>query len=256
LVYWPPDTPSVTTESKLAKLSSPGFVHNSLRLEGHGEVKGLAHGGALEVSALSALGAAEQPVVSSSVLGWSGRPLSGKQLLKSRQRLPDGCWSIALGETSSQSFYLCAPEWGFPFEVGDMLTVTAEERPLTAPAYGEVPSVARHLSVQVADVKMELWLNAVQSQVPEVGQVVELEGEGRRTGCGAYADPLSIEVLPLRSSLLPNEQGKLVNAGRLTRALLGRADRILVAPEICTPEYASLGSRFDLLIVTTPEPSP
>jgi hypothetical protein len=270
LVFWAPGAHSVQTETTLAEANDALFLEQSLTLEGHGDLKGLAVGQGLEVTALPPLGSG-MPAVSDvpAALGWSGTPALGSSFaLLGSDTLPDGCWSLRFGQaaTASWPLFLCAPDWSFPFEVGDELrVVTRELAPASSSsgsngfgAVGEGPR-ARHLSISKLDngTKLEIWLNADKPQVTTVGRVLGLGDGGRHTACGAYVERASVELLALKQVLVTGDEREATVANRELRVLLGRAEDVLVAPDACGTEYASLGARFDLLMLDTPvEKSP
>ncbi len=264
VVYWPSATGYVTTETALAEGSDPRFLGQSLRLEGYGNVKGLAVGHALEVTALPPQASGAPPAdTAPATLGWSGAPRTGLGfMLFRREILPDGCLSLELGKDldSRWVLFLCVPEWAFPFEVDTKLNITSDQILPEPRGYYSDPGdpPAQHLLVQAADAgaRFELWLNAQAAELPAVGKVTSLGPPGRHTECGAYAEPVSVELPALSATLLPGEEAKQVVKGKTTRVLLGRADQLLIAPDACAPDFASLGTRFDLLMLDTPEVTP
>jgi hypothetical protein len=118
---------------------------------------------------------------------------------------------------------------------------------------GEGPR-SRRLTISRLDngTKLDIWLNAVKPQVAAVGSVLGLGDAGRRTACGAYVEPASVELLALKQVLVPGDEAEATISSRHTRVFLGRADDVLVAPDSCGTEYSSLGARFDLLLLDTP----
>lgn len=261
LVFWAPGAHAVSTETTLAEAKDPRFLEQSLTLEGHGDLKGLAAGRGLEVTALPPLGSgmaasSDEPAA----LGWSGTPpLATSFSLLARDVLPDGCWSLRFDAAGGWPLFLCAPDWSFPFAVGDKLQIVAEElAPASSSSSGlgaldERPR-ARHLRISKPDngAKLEMWLNAGQSQVTAVGPVLGLGNTGRHTACGAYVEPASVELSQLKPVLVAGDEREATIVSRHVRALLGRAEDVLVAPDACGTEYSSLGARFDLLMLDTP----
>jgi hypothetical protein len=266
LVFWAPGAHSVRTETTLAEANDARFLEQSLTLEGLGDLKGLAVGQGLEVTALPPLGSGmAAPSDVPAALGWSGTPpLATSFSLLARDVLPDGCWSLRFDAAGGWRLFLCAPDWSFPFAVGDELQIVAQElAPASSSSSGfgaldEGPR-ARHLRISKPDngTKLEMWLNAGQPQVAAVGPVLGLGNTGRRTACGAYVEPASVELPQLKPVLVEGDEREATVASRHLRVLLGRAEDVLVAPDACGTEYASLGARFDLLMLDTPvEKSP
>ena len=265
LVFWAPGANSVQTETTLAEANEAEFLAQSLTLEGHGELKGLAAGEGLEVTALPPLGSGMVAVGDApAALGWSGAPPLGSSFtLLASDTLPDGCRSLRFGKEPATSWplFVCAPDWSFPFAVGDSLQVIAQELGPGSNgsgssgfgSEGEGPH-ARHLTISKLDnaAKLSIWLNADKPQVAPVGQVLGLGDAGRRTACGAYVEPASVELLASKQVLVAGEESEVTIANRRARVLLGRADDVLVAPDSCGTEYSSLGMRFDLLVLDAP----
>lgn len=263
LVFWPSSGTSASTKSKLAQLDDQDFLAQSLRLEGHGEIKGLAAGKGLEVTVLPPL-ASGAPAVSDApaALGWSSTVGAGVDfVLLRRETLPDGCLSLELGKgpESTWPLFLCAPDWSFPFQVGDALDIALAVLPSQTSSYGSDDTKARSLTISKPDpgIKLELWLNAVQGQLSEVGVAVGQGMAGRRTACGAYVETASVELKEPPMVLTAGDDREVLVSGKPVRLFLGRAEDVLVAPDACGPEHSSLGVRFDLLKLSLPsEESP
>jgi hypothetical protein len=264
LVFWGRGAHSVQTETTLAEANDPEFLEQSLTLEGHGDVKALAAGQGLEVTALPPLGSGTAAVSDApAALGWSGAPPLGSSFtLLANDTLPDGCRSLRLGKEPATSWplFLCAPDWAFPFAVNDELQVMVQELAPGSSSSGssgfgadrEGPR-SRRLTISRLDngEKLDIWLNAAKPQVAAVGPVLGLGGGGRRTACGAYVEPASVELLALKQVLVAGDEVEATIASRQSRVFLGRADDVLVAPDSCGTEYSSLGVRFDLLLLDT-----
>lgn len=263
VVFWANDAASVQTESTRAEGNDSRFVAQSLTLEGYGEVKGLAVGEGLEVTPLppSAPGMAAANDAPAS-LGWSGTPRTGSNFeLLRHDTLPDGCSSLELGKQLEGSWplFLCAPAWSLPFELGDKLQVTVQDLPPASDGSEADGAGGRQLSIARPNngARLEIWLNASAPQVAVVESVVGLGTDGRHTACSAYVEPASVELKALKPALEPGEEREATSAGRRSRAFLGRADDVLIAPKACPKEHASLGARFDLLMLSAPaEESP
>jgi hypothetical protein len=255
LVFWPPDARFVQIATTRAEADRADFREQSLALEGHGEVKGLAAGSGLEVTPLPPLAAGVQAINDPpAALGWSGVPRAGADfVLLRREALPDGCMSLELGRDLSSSWplFLCAPDWSFPFAAGDELGVSAEE--LAPPPSNTYPPVstspARHLRISSGGRDLGIWLNVSKSPIEAATLMTGQGAPGRQTGCGAYVEPASLALPAINRGLAPGEEATLAVPGGTSRVLLGRAEDVLVAREACGPEYSTLGARFDLLIL-------
>lgn len=263
LVFWPSSGVSASTETKLAQTDDEDFLAQSLRLEGHGEVKGLAVGEGLEVTALPPL-ASGKPTISDppAALGWSSTLRSGAGfVLLRRETLPDGCLSLELGRAAQSAWplFLCAPDWSFPFQVGDELDIALELLTSQTSSYESEDTKAPYLTISKPDtgIKLEVWLNANRGQVSVVVVAVGQGMSGRRTACGAYVESAEVELKEPPMVLNAGDDREAMVSGKLERAFLGRAEDVLVAPDACGPEHSSLGVRFDLLKLSMPaEQSP
>lgn len=264
LVFWPDDAMSAQTESTRAEGHDARFRAQSLTLEGHGEVKGLAAGEGLEVTPLPPVASGTATASDApALLGWSGTPRTGTDFVLLRHdALPDGCASLELGKPLETSWplYLCAPAWSLPFEVGDELHVTAQDLTPASSAFGsEARARATQLTIARPQdgARLEIWLNAGNPQVAAVETVTGLGSDGRHTACSAYVEPASVQLMALKPALKPGDEREAIVLGRRSRAFLGRADDVLIAPDACPNEHSSLGVRFDLLMLSTPaEESP
>ncbi len=266
LVFWPSSVSSVQTESKLAEIGDKHFLAQSLRLEGHGEVKDFAAGKDLEITPLPPLASGRAVVSDPPVaLGWSGKPIPGVDFaLLRRETLPDGCLSLELGKGAESAWplFLCAPDWSFPFQVGDELSVSLQNLTLQNPGYGTEAGAhprAQYLAIWKpdADIKLEIWINASQPQASPVRTAVGQGMSGRRTACGAYVESAAVELKEPSMVLQVGDDREAMASGKPVHVFLGRADDVLVAPDACGPEYSSLGVRFDLLMLAMPaEESP
>jgi hypothetical protein len=260
VVAWPMGL-SAETEGTLAPLKDEEFRRVSVRLEGAGAIQGLAIGDALEVTPLplvSSVGA--EPRTSAPSFGWSGLASSesGVRLWK-RDSLPDGCLSVELGPSRDEAtpLYLCLPDWAFPFEVDDMLSVTAEELAVPASSYDGRGSQARHLRLvsESPPRQLELWLNASPTSPSNV-RASSTSGGGYRTPCGGYAAPLSVKLPQEGTTLTVGAVLERKTTGYRRLTLLGRADDMLVAPDDCGDDYGALGPRLDLLTLEEWENTP
>ena len=264
LVFWPDDAMPVQTESTRAEGHDASFRAQSLTLEGHGEVKGLAAGEGLEVTPVPPVASGmAAPSDAPALLGWSGTPRTGTDFVLLRHdTLPDGCASLELGKSLEGSWplFVCAPAWSLPFEIGDELYVTVQD--LTPESTGfrsEDGARAGHLTIAEPNngARLEIWLNASKPQVAAVEVVTGLGSGGRHTACSAYVEPASVQLVALKPALTPGQDSEAMALGRRTRAFLGRADDVLIAPDACSNEHSSLGARFDLLMLNVPaEESP
>jgi hypothetical protein len=227
-VFWQ-DEGSARSE-QLASVGDEKFRRRAIRLEGTTGLYRLATGAGLESGPLLSPAASEPR----RLLGFSGRATAANTIVESVTELPDGCLAVghrtlATIDTTRATLYLCVPRWAFPFPVGSEIAIETSGDQLTIEERGLR--------------RLELLMNAERQLVP-------LEG-GHATRCGAYVEHFGLETTT--GVLAPGEMTERTSAGVRTRVLLGRAERVVVAPAACEPERASLGSRVDLLTVDSLE---
>jgi hypothetical protein len=182
-------------------------------------------------------------------LGFSGRAAAPAAVVEAVTELPDGCLAVEHSVAAQRStIYLCVPRWAFPFAVGSEVAIHTSGASSTG-------STAEVLTVVDArgSRRLELLMNAQPKDKLPTPTLLPLEG-GHATRCGAYVENLGLETAT--GVLAAGEMTDAISGGVRTRVLLGRAERVVVAPSTCEPERASLGTRFDLLTVSSLETDP
>jgi hypothetical protein len=252
-VFW---GASSASSEKLASLSDPTFRDHAVRLEGTKGLERLAVGASLEGSEPRTNDGVIEPP---RVFGWSGRVMGVAKEIARRDVLPDGCLSIGdTGGPSGTALYLCVPDWAFPFQVGDRVVATSTAVDQGSLDAGATRTDARRLVVQDAETSptrvLEIWLDVSPSVVSASGEL--LSDQGHFTSCGAYVEQLAVTLfpgLPVRGALAPGDLAEYTDGIVRTRVLMGRTERVLVAPSGCEPARSSLNFHFDLLTLRTPE---
>ena len=254
-VFWGATTASTR---KLASLSDKNFRDHAVRLEGTKGLQRLVVGNALEGSEPRLHPGGVEPA---RLFGWSGQAVGGTLVIERRDVLPDGCLAIGTANTTNTALYLCVPDWAFPFQIGDAIAVTTTmpAGPISADAGSWAPN-ARRLVVQDSAVGpptrvLEIWLDTHSSILP--AQTRLLSRAGHFTSCGAYVQPVGVLLtppgLPVRSELEPGELDDYMVGSVRNRVLLGRSERVLVAPNDCEPGRSIVNDHFDLLTLRTTE---
>jgi hypothetical protein len=241
-VFWQSDL--LAGSEQLASVDDPQFRDRSVRLEGTEGLHRLAIGSRLEARELLSPPASEPR----RLLGFSGRVAAPNAVLEAVTELPDGCLAIehrAMGSVDSaarSTIYLCVPRWAFPFLVGSELVITSSSR---ATDGAHLFTIAEPGGPR----RLELSMNA-----PPDGRIpIPLEAS-YHTRCGAYVETFGLQTLT--GVIGAGETSDSTSDGVRTRILLGRAERVLVAPASCEAERASIGTRFDLLTVKSLETDP
>jgi hypothetical protein len=237
IVFWSKALNPLSIETDLANVADEAFVRRSLRLEGTTGLERLVPGAALESTPAPPLGTpalAEEPA---RPFGWSGARPKGNNLVTRKDPLPDGCLSLEFEASSQRTLaYFCGPAWGFPFEVGERVRFGLEQQ-LTIEGTGE-PTAKR--------IAMSFGLDSTAVRASAAPAYV--------TACGAFAEPLDVAIAGVTMS--SGQEREQPTASGVTRYMLGRAERVLVALPDCELERAVLGVRFDLLMSESPEAAP
>jgi hypothetical protein len=239
IVFWSGELGEVAIDTDLANIADPQFVRQSLRLEGTTGLERLVSGADLESASAAPLGTPTLVEEPPRPFGWSGARPIGYRIITRKEPLPDGCLSLELEAPFERTLsFFCGPAWGFPFELGD--TVEFAGQNLVFEGTGDPPAKRVALSFGVDSESTSV--RASRSAPAYV------------TACGAFVEPLDVAVAGV--TLSTGQEHEQRTASGTTRYLLGRAERVLVAPPGCELERATLGARFDLLMLESPEAAP
>jgi hypothetical protein len=245
-VFWKAE--GGTSSEQRASVADAAFRRRSIRLEGTKGLHRLATGAGLESGTLLSTPAGEP----TRLLGFSGRAAAQNNVIETVTELPDGC--LAIGHrvlnttgTTPSTIYLCAPRSAFPFAVGSQVSISISSERLG----GEFLTITEFGGTFPR--RLELFMNARTENRQSDPTFAPLEG-GHVTRCGAYVENLGLETLT--GVLAAGEMTETTLNGVRTRTLLGRAERVVVAPSTCETARATLGIRYDLLTVVSPETDP
>jgi hypothetical protein len=236
IVFWSGELDTVTIDTDLANVADPRFVRQSLRLEGTPGLERLVSGTALESARAPPLGTPMLVEEPPRPFGWSGARPIGYRLITRKEPLPDGCLSLELEAPLERTLsFFCGPAWGFPFEVGETLEFAGQNLTFEGTGGPTTKRVALSFGVDTESV----------SDRPSRTAPAYV------TACGAFVEPLEVAVA--RVTLSAGQEHEQQTASGITRYLLGRAERVLVASPDCELERAALGARYDLLVLESRE---
>jgi hypothetical protein len=236
IVFWSGELGDLTIDTDLANVADPRFDRQSLRLEGTPGLERLVSGTALESTPAPPFGTPALVEEPPRPFGWSGARPIGNRLITRKEPLPDGCLSLELEAPWERTLsFFCGPAWGFPFEVGE--TVEFAGQNLTFEGMGEPPTKRVALSFGV--------------DTESVSDRPSRTAPAYVTACGAFVEPLEVAVAGV--TLSAGQEHEQQTASGITRYLLGRAERVLVASPDCELERAALGARYDLLVLESRE---
>jgi hypothetical protein len=159
----------------------------------------------------------------------------------------DGClevdWFGLQADTSADTQRLCIPDWAFPFEAGEQLSLVQEIDPLGRRAL----SVTRHGGDGV-ELQLLIWNDADELPGSRVAGLRPLDCVGVVSACGAYVRPLELEIRghdePLQSGDELTIEGK---EPQETRLLVGAARDVAWSSGTCEGGDARVGARASML---------
>jgi hypothetical protein len=163
----------------------------------------------------------------------------------------DGClvvtWVAQTSEPITDEQRLCIPDWAFPFEAGETLSLIEEvkdtgERRLRITRYDEDLRLNQQLTIwNHID---EAWGAHVKALVAEdcVGSVLE---------CGAYSRPVQVELPGDEGVIVPGDDADLKEDSDEVRLLVGAGHEIGWSAPACTGEDARTGLSVNLLELRT-----
>jgi hypothetical protein len=166
---------------------------------------------------------------------------SGRLTLRAIDRLPDGCTRLEGDDQqgNTRRMYVCVPPEAMPFAVGEVLNIDR----------GQIYS-GRVYTFDSGRRRLRVFSSVVWSSRAMFDNVAISFGAsptcGTHATCGAYAERHNLLI---EGASAPLSAGMSVSVGRAT-VYLGRAERVAVAPDVCTTEYRETGPIADLAIVT------
>jgi len=157
----------------------------------------------------------------------------------------DGCLALTI-DGFEHPRYLCIPARDFPFAPGDELSLTSEST-----SAGRTLTVTREASADWPRVELEV-LSGFE-EVPGAS-VVALDCEGRRLPCGAYAQPVALE-LDNGARLVSGTSIDLPAStpGESVRMVVGGATKLVVGAPECGPGLDAAGPSIDVVMIRKTE---
>jgi hypothetical protein len=163
----------------------------------------------------------------------------------------DGCLAVGWVAQSTEPIVdeqiLCVPEWAFPFEQGETLSVIEElsdtgARKLRITRYDEDNRLSQQLTIW--NHTEELWGAHVKELVAEdcVGTILE---------CGAYSRPVQVELNGDDGVIVSGDDADLREDSDEIRLLIGDGREIGWSTPMCTGEEARIGLSVNMLELRT-----
>jgi hypothetical protein len=143
---------------------------------------------------------------------------------------------------------LCIPDWAFPFEEGEVLSVVEE---LTDDG-GIALRITRYDDVNDLDQRLSIWNRSTKLAGSQAKAVVGADCIGGLTECGAYVRPIEVELKDKDEGvLLGGDQADLDVKSDDIRLLVGAGSEVAWSSTRCTGEEQELGPRVNLLELRT-----
>ena len=159
----------------------------------------------------------------------------------------DGCFEVdwfAVGaDTSPDTQRLCLPDWAFPFEAGEQLSVVQEIDPLGPRAL----RITRHEGDRI-DLQLLVWNDAAELDGSRVAALRPVECVGALSSCGAYVRPLELEVRGRDEPLQSGDEATVEGSEpEETRLLVGAAREVAWSRHGCEGAEARVGAHASVL---------
>jgi hypothetical protein len=164
------------------------------------------------------------------------------------RRRPDaGClevdWFEGEGDTTPETQRLCVPDWAFPFEEGETLSVVQVARE----DGGRSLRVTRFEGSKIAT-QLEIWNDASDFDGSQIKALSALDCVGELSSCGAYVRPIEVTVRGSDDVLHAGGDTEISGKDSLqTHVLIGNARDVAWTSGACSGGDARLGVRANAL---------
>jgi hypothetical protein len=155
-------------------------------------------------------------------------------------------WFAQSGDTEPDTQRLCVPDWAFPFEEGETLSVSeiqleSGERRLRITRYDET----------VFDQQLTIWNDASVLTDSHIAKLVAADCIGALHECGAYIRPIEIELRGDEGVVVSGDEVDLTDRSDDIRMIVGAGRDVAWTAAACGGEEARVGPRVNLLELRT-----
>lgn len=163
----------------------------------------------------------------------------------------DECLVVEWVEQSSQpeidTQRLCIPEWAFPFEAGEKLSVIEEFRQNGARRL----RVTRFNDNNRINQRLTIWNHTEDLWGAHAKKLLAEDCVGAITACGAYTRPAQVELRGRDGIIVPGDEADLKEGNDEIRMLIGEGREVGWTTAACTGHEARAGLSVNLLELRT-----
>jgi hypothetical protein len=163
----------------------------------------------------------------------------------------DGCleadWFMDAGDTSPETQRLCVPDWAFPFQADERLSVAQE-----LGASGERSLRITRFSGSTIDTQLVIWSDASEFGDGQAQSLKATDCVGSVSSCGAYVRTAVVNVRGKKDALAAGSELTLKgSAPKETRLLIGPTRDVGWTAPTCEGGEARIGPSASLLELRT-----
>jgi hypothetical protein len=163
----------------------------------------------------------------------------------------DGClvvsWAAQTSEPVTDEQRLCIPDWAFPFEAGETLSVIEEVKGTGARRL----RITRYDDENRLNQQLTIWNHIDEPWGSHVKELVAEDCVGSVLECGAYSRPVQVELHGDEGVIVSGDEADFNTESDEIRMLIGAGQEIGWSAAACTGGEASTGLRVNLLELRT-----
>jgi hypothetical protein len=170
--------------------------------------------------------------------------------LGATRRDEEGClvvdWILPSGDGEPDTQRMCIPDWAFPFEQGESLSVAETLLPT-----GERRlRITRYVETRI-DQQLSIWNHAAVLEDSQVVEVVGADCVGELSECGAYVRTVEVELPDDEGVVVEGDEADLKDGSDEIRALVGAGRDVGWTGSACTGDEARIGVTLNYLELRT-----
>jgi hypothetical protein len=171
--------------------------------------------------------------------------------LESATRDEDGClvvtWVAQTSNPVMDEQRLCIPEWAFPFEEGETLSVIEEAKGTGARRL----RITRYDDDNRLNQQLTIWNHIDEPWDAHVKELVAEDCVGSVLECGAYARPVQVELPGDEGVIVSGDEADFNTESDEIRLLVGAGQEIGWSAAACSGDEARTGLSVNLLELRT-----